>query len=74
MSIAGCARKNPVMPPLTNIEMNPKANRDAELIRNFDPYKLPIQMRVKIVAGIVMMRVGNEKTKAENGFIPLTNI
>ena len=29
---------------------------------------------VMIVAGIVMINVGNEKTKAEKGFIPLRNM
>ena len=33
----GCARKNPLTPPLTNIEMNPRQNSDALLMRRFDP-------------------------------------
>ena len=28
----GCARKNPLTPPLTNMEMKPSAKSDAELI------------------------------------------
>jgi len=70
----GCARKNPLTPPLTNIEMNPRQNSDALLMRRFDPYRLPSQIKVMIVAGIVIIRVGNEKTRAENGFMPLRNM
>ena len=31
MSVEGCARKNPLTPPLMNIEMKPRANRDARV-------------------------------------------
>src|SRR5580698_3918564 len=62
------------MPPLTNMEINPSAKSDAELICMFAPYRLPIQIRVMIVAGMVIVRVGNENRSDENGFIPLTNM
>src|ERR1700692_335554 len=68
ISIEGCARKNPLTPPLTNIEMKPSANRDAELIRSLDPYRLPIQISTRIVDGMVIISVGNEKASDENGF------
>src|SRR5882762_2807688 len=74
MSMEGCARKKPLTPPLTNMEMNPSAKSDAELIRMFAPLRLPSQIRVMIVAGIVMVSVGNEKSSDENGFMPLTNM
>ncbi len=70
----GCARKNPLTPPLTNMEMKPSAKREAEVIRNREPYRLPSQIRVMIVAGIVITSVGKENTSDENGFIPLTNM
>ena len=47
---------------------------DAALIRKCDPYKLPSQISVMMVAGIVIISVGNENTNAENGFMPLRNI
>ena len=56
MSIEGCARKNPLTPPLTNMEMNPMQNNDALLIRRFDPYRLPSQINVMMVAGIVITK------------------
>src|SRR5207248_9536165 len=74
MSIEGCARKKPLTPPAMNIEMNPSANSDAELIRSLAPYRLPIQMSTTMVEGIVMTRVGNENTSDETGFMPLTNM
>ena len=70
----GCARKNPLIPPLTNMETNPRANREAELMRSFEPYKLPIHINTMMVAGIVIASVGNENASDENGFIPLTNM
>jgi hypothetical protein len=66
--------KNPLTPPLTNIEINPSANSEAVLILSLDPYRLPIQIKTMIVAGIVMISVGNEKASEETGFIPLTNM
>src|SRR5271156_3934773 len=74
MSIEGWARKKPLTPPLMNIEIKPSANSDAELMRNLEPYRLPIQIRTTIVDGIVITRVGNEKASEETGFIPLTNM
>ena len=70
----GCARKNPLTPPLTNMEMKPRANSDAAVIRIFAPYRLPSQIKVMMVAGIVMIKVGNENISEEKGFIPLTNM
>jgi len=35
--LTGCARKKPLTPPAMNIEINPKAKSDAELMRNFAP-------------------------------------
>src|SRR5437660_2350981 len=74
MSIEGCARKKPLTPPLTNIEMKPSANNDAELIRNLEPYRLKIQISTTIVEGMVITSVGKENASEENGFIPLTNM
>src|ERR1700719_1108459 len=74
ISIEGCARKKPLTPPLTNIETNPKANSEAELMRNFEPYRLKIQISTTMVAGMVMTSVGNENASDENGFMPLTNM
>ena len=74
MSIEGCARKNPLTPPLMNIEMNPSENRDAVLMRSFEPYRLPSQISTMMVEGMVMTSVGNEKASDETGFIPLTNM
>ena len=74
MSIEGCARKNPLTPPLTNIEINPSAKSEAVLMRNLEPYRLPIHINTIIVAGIVIMSVGKENASDENGFIPLTNM
>ena len=31
MSIEGCARKKPLTPPLTNIEIKPRANSEADV-------------------------------------------
>ena len=61
MSSEGWARKNPLTPPLMNIEMNPSANSDAELIRNLEPYRLPSQIRTTMVDGMVITSVGKEK-------------
>ena len=74
ISSEGCAKKKPVIPPLTNMEMKPSANREAVLIRNFEPYRLPIQISTMIVAGTVIANVGNENAMEENGFIPLRNM
>src|SRR5579863_9060 len=74
MSMEGCARKNPLTPPLTNIEIKPNANSDAELIRSFEPYKLPIHIRTTTVEGMVIISVGNENASEETGFMPLTNM
>src|SRR5580704_1447934 len=74
MSIDGWARKNPLTPPLMNIEMKANANSDAELIRNLAPYRLPSQISTMIVDGIVITSVGNENASEETGFIPLTNM
>src|ERR1700733_13760218 len=74
MSTEGCARKKPLTPPLTNIEMKPSANSDAELIRSFEPYRLPTHMSTTIVEGIVIIKVGKENASDENGFMPLTNM
>src|SRR5256885_16970062 len=74
MSMDGCAKKKPLTPPLTNMEMNPSANSDAALMRMFAPYRLPNHISVMIVAGIVIVSVGKENNKEENGFIPLTNM
>jgi len=57
-----------------NIEMKPSANREAVLMRNLEPYRLPNQIRTMIVAGIVMISVGKENASEEIGFIPLTNM
>ena len=54
--------------------MKPRANSEAAVIWRREPYKLPSQISVKIVAGMVIIKVGKEKTSAENGFIPLRNI
>ncbi len=54
--------------------MKPSANSEAELIRNLEPYRLPIQINTMIVEGMVMTRVGKENASDENGFIPLTNM
>ena len=67
MSIEGCARKKPLTPPLMNIEMNPSANSDAELIRNLEPYRLPSQISTTIVDGIVITSVGKENASDEIG-------
>src|SRR5271169_4237166 len=40
----------------------------------FAPYKLPSQIKVMIVAGMVIVSVGKENSSDENGFIPLTNM
>src|ERR1700716_1805791 len=74
MSIEGWARKNPLTPPLMNIETKPSANSEAVLIRNFEPYKLPSQINTMIVEGIVITSVGKENASDEKGFIPLTNM
>src|ERR1700676_2704414 len=74
ISIEGCARKKPLTPPLTNMEIKPSANRDAELIRNLEPYRLPIQIRTRMVDGMVIISVGKENASEENGFMPLTNM
>ena len=39
MSMDGCAKKKPLTPPLTNMEMNPSAKSDAALMRMFAPIK-----------------------------------
>ncbi len=74
MATEGWARKKPLTPPLTNIETKPSANKEAELILKFEPYKLPIQINTMIVEGMVMAKVGNENTIEEKGFIPLMNM
>jgi hypothetical protein len=74
MSIECCARKKPLTPPLTNIETKPSANSEAELMRNLEPYRLPIHINTMMVAGMVMTSVGKENASEENGFIPLTNM
>src|SRR4029077_16343655 len=74
MSIEGCARKKPLTPPLTNIEMNPKANSEAELMRSLEPYRLKTWINTMMVAGMVMTSVGKENASDENGFMPLTNM
>jgi len=53
------------------MEMKPNANREAELIRSFEPYRLKVQISTTMVAGIVMTSVGKENASEENGFIPL---
>src|ERR1700693_799417 len=65
MSIDGWARKKPLTPPLMNIEIKARENSDAELIRNFAPYRLPSQIRTMIVEGMVITSVGNEKAREE---------
>src|SRR5436853_7262249 len=74
MSLDGCAKKKPLTPPLTNMEMNPSAKSDAALMRMFAPYRLPNHISVMIVAGIVIVSVGKENNNEENGFMPLTNM
>src|SRR5579872_1201773 len=74
MSSDGCARKKPLTPPAMNIEMNPNEKREAVLMRSFEPYKLPSQIKTTMVDGIVMISVGNENTSDDTGFMPLTNI
>jgi hypothetical protein len=61
-------------PPLTNMDTKPRAKRDAEVICMFAPYRLPSQIRVMIVAGMVIVSVGKENKSEEKGFIPLTNM
>src|SRR5438067_4233159 len=36
-SMEGCARKNPLTPPETNMETNPNANSEALVICSLDP-------------------------------------
>ena len=43
---------------------------DAQL----QPYRLPIQIKVRMVEGIVITSVGKENINDESGFIPLTNM
>ena len=72
MSIEGWARKKPLTPPLINIEIKPSENSDALLIRNFEPYKLPSQIRTTIVEGIVMISAYHRPTKLEEAIELLT--
>ena len=44
------------MPPLTNTDTNPSANREALVNRSRPPYSVPIHNSVMIVAGIVHHR------------------
>src|ERR1700730_6676162 len=74
ISMGGGPGKNPLPPPLTNIEMKPNANREAELMRSLEPYRLKVQISTTMVAGMVMTSVGKENASEENGFIPLTNM
>ena len=74
MSVEGCARKNPLIPPLMNTETKPKQNSEAVLNLNLAPYTEPTHIRTATVEGIVIISVGTENRSAENGFSPLTNI
>ena len=74
MSVEGWARKNPLIPPLTNTDTKPSANSEAPVKRSRPPYTVPIHNKVTIVAGIVITSVGTENSVAENGFIPLRNM
>ena len=74
ISMEGCARKKPLTPPATNIQINPSTNNDAELMRNREPYRMPIHIKTMMVAGMVMISVGKENASDEKGFIPLTNM
>jgi hypothetical protein len=42
------------------MDTKPRANREAEVIWIFAPYRLPSQIKVMMVAGIVIVRVGKE--------------
>src|SRR5438093_746505 len=48
MSVEGCARKNPLIPPLTKTDTNPSANSAAAVKRRRAPYSVPIQSRQMI--------------------------
>ena len=56
------------------METKPSANSEAAVMRSFDPYRLPSQIRVRMVAGMVITSVGKENINEENGFIPLINM
>ena len=75
MSIEGCARKKPLTPPLTNIEMKPKCKQRSRINPQLGTIQTAnVQISTMMVDGMVMISVGKENASEENGFIPLTNM
>ena len=75
MSIEGCARKNPLTPPAdehrNESQRKQRSRIDLEIASRT---RLPSQISVSTVAGIVIVSVGKENASEDIGFIPLRNM
>src|SRR3954447_1757752 len=73
-SIAGCASRIPLSPPVMNVEMKARQNIIAVVKWSLPPQIVASQSTVVMVAGREMMMVGIENRNPANGLIPLTNM
>src|SRR5258708_26751717 len=74
MSSTGCARKGPLIPPVTNRETKPMANSMGEVKRIRPCHSVPSQLNVLIADGTPIPMVMIENANAVYGLMPLMNM